>query len=151
MLYSVVTLWNTVNKNLWKGYLLALILSFGPQIHRYILSVSFQRILSILALETGLVFDYARSSYTNEKSCNHQTLMACFVDCLSLLQGRNIRPKANGFPKLNKAVLVLHTTKHKHDLIFVFSFIVKNEVGPQFHEACQLHEELFWNLLISRT
>ena len=85
MLYSVVTLWNTINKNLWKGYLLALILSFGPQIHRHILSVSFQRILSILALETGLVFDYARSSYTNEKSCNHQTLMACFVDCLSLL------------------------------------------------------------------
>ena len=87
MLYSVGTLWNTINKSLWKGYLLALILSFGPQIHRYILSVSFQRILSILALETGLFFDYARSSYTNEKSCNHQTLMACFVDCLSLLQG----------------------------------------------------------------
>ena len=87
MLYSVGTLWNTINKSLWKGYLLALILSFGPQIHRYILSVSFQRILSILALETGLFFDYARSSYTNEKPCNHQTSMACFVDCLSLLQG----------------------------------------------------------------
>lgn len=59
--------------NVWKfGYMLALVLLFGPQIQKYLLSLLFQKTLSIFALGAGSGFDHCRLSYSNEKPCNHQ-------------------------------------------------------------------------------